>query len=77
MRDATARVPYASFHETSSANDRFISYEDPASIAEKLAYLKSRKLGGVIIWNVGYGYLAQVTHAPPYDPLLQAVKANR
>jgi chitinase len=77
MRDATARVPYASFHQTSGANDRFISYEDPASIAEKLAYLKSRKLGGVIIWNVGYGYLAPATHAPPYDPLLQAVKANR
>ncbi len=75
--DSTAHVPYVSFHPASSAEDRFISYEDPHSIADKLAYLKTRGLGGAIIWNIGDGYLNPATHAPPFDPLLQAVKYHR
>ena len=30
----------------------FISYEDPQSIAEKTAYIKSKKLGGAMIWEL-------------------------
>ncbi|WP_277409657.1 glycosyl hydrolase family 18 protein [Lacrimispora xylanisolvens] len=31
----------------------FISYEDPQSIAYKTDYIKSKKLGGAMVWELG------------------------
>jgi len=59
-----------------SADDRFIAYEDEASIALKLAWVKAQGLGGVIIWQLAGGWISTAP-AGQRDPLLQAVRANR
>ncbi|WP_167772856.1 glycosyl hydrolase family 18 protein [Ramlibacter humi] len=46
------------------------SYEDPASIAAKGAWVRSRGLGGAIVWLVNYGTTDGVD-----NPLMDAVKA--
>jgi chitinase len=70
--DAAAKVPYLSFSsEKGPAGCRYVSYEDEASIAEKGAYVKSKGLGGTIIWTIGEGHLASAP-AGQRDPLLQA-----
>lgn len=47
----------------------FLSYEDPASIAAKAAYVREAGLGGTILWAINYDYLPNGT-----SPLLAAVK---
>lgn len=44
----TAQVPYL-YNPTSKI---FISYEDPQSITSKTTYIKTRSLGGAMIWDV-------------------------
>ena len=51
--DSTTRVP----HLINPAQNRVISYDDSASVSEKCAYVRSRGLGGVIIWALGQDYL--------------------
>ncbi|WP_237154070.1 glycoside hydrolase family 18 protein [Oryzibacter oryziterrae] len=43
----------------------YISYEDPKSIAAKVAYVKSKSLGGAIIWTISQGYQAKQNANPP------------
>jgi chitinase len=51
-----------------SANERIaISYEDPQSIRNKVHYVRQKKLGGVMIWQVCYDDKDQ--------PLLDVVNA--
>jgi chitinase len=66
--DSVARVPYLSY------SDRFISYDNEQSIADKIEYVKSKGLGGWIIWAVGSDYVPSRT---PNQPLLRAVKNHR
>jgi chitinase len=73
--DATASVPYlSSAAPIGDAACNFVSYEDEESIAAKGAYARSQGLGGVIIWTIGQGHLAD---QPPgqQDPLLEAIRA--
>ena len=58
-----------------AANNRFISYDDAQSIAEKIRYAKGQKIGGVIVWDLASGYRAGLP-AGLRNPLLDAIKAQ-
>jgi len=47
--DSDAHVPYLSIPEKQT----FVSYEDERGIREKVAYVRSHRLGGTIIWDTG------------------------
>ena len=49
-RDEAAGVPYL----RSAATDQVLTFDDPHSIQQKLAYLKSRNLRGVMVWALGF-----------------------
>lgn len=51
----------------------FITYDDPRSIAAKIAYARRDGLGSVILWELGGGWRPDQP-AGRRDPLLQAVK---
>jgi chitinase len=70
--DGTAKAGYLSFPSaTGPAGCTMISYEDPASIAAKGAYVQSQGLGGAMIWTVNQGHLPAAVNGTQ-DPLLQA-----
>jgi chitinase len=69
--DKSAQAAYLRIDTLGSATDSFISYEDETSVQAKIDYVKSNGLGGVIIWDLGAGWLPE---AEIRDPLLQAVK---
>ena len=72
--DAAARVPYlSSATPMGPAACNFVSYEDEQSIAAKGYYARAHNHGGVIIWTIGEGHLAD---RPPgqQDPLLEAIR---
>lgn len=71
--DNATGVSYLSIDNTGSANDKFISYDDEATIAAKYNFVKSKGLGGAIIWELGGGYRSNMP-AGQKDLLLQAVK---
>jgi chitinase len=64
--DATAKVPYLGrAGGLGPKRCSFISYEDPRSIAAKVAWAKSKGLGGAIIWTIADGWRASIgTNAP-------------
>jgi chitinase len=47
--DSDAQVPYLSIPE----RQMFVSYEDGRGIQEKVAYVRSHQLGGMIVWDTG------------------------
>lgn len=55
--DDLAKVPYL-WSATPVAPDQvtYLSYEDDVSIAEKVAYVKRRGLGGIILWHLPQTY---------------------
>ena len=55
--DDRAKVPYL-WSATPVAPDQvtYLSYEDDVSIAEKVAYVKRRGLGGIILWHLPQTY---------------------
>lgn len=70
--DATARAGYLSFPTAKgAAGCNLVSYEDPQSIAEKGAYVKSAGLGGAIIWTINQAYFPSAASGSR-DPLLKA-----
>ncbi|HTK82646.1 MAG TPA: glycosyl hydrolase family 18 protein, partial [Bacteroidota bacterium] len=71
--DANARASYLSIDNAGSASDKFISYDDEATVAAKIAYARNKQIGGVIIWELGGGYRATMP-AGQRDLLLQSVK---
>ncbi|MDE3057019.1 MAG: T9SS type A sorting domain-containing protein [Bacteroidota bacterium] len=71
--DASAQAAYLSIDNTGSANDKFISYDNASTVAAKFNYVRSKGLGGAIIWELGGGYRANQP-AGQRDLLLQAVK---
>jgi chitinase len=58
-------VPYLSL------SGQFVSYDDEASVARKIAYARSAPVGGVILWELSGGWRPAAT---PPDPLLQSIK---
>lgn len=70
--DATARMGYLSFPTPRGPQQcNLVSYEDPQSVAEKGAYVKSQGLGGAIVWTLGEGHLSTAA-AGQQDPLVRA-----
>jgi len=56
--DESAKMSYLSIDRQGSANDEFWSYNDESSCEAKVKFVKENGLGGVIIWELGSGYLA-------------------
>ncbi len=71
--DANAQASYLSIDNAGSSSDKFISYDDQATIRAKFAYARNKHIGGLIIWELGGGYRANKP-AGQRDSLLQAVK---
>jgi len=72
--DELAQVPYLSFATaTGPAGCGFITYEDARSLGDKGAWIEAQGLGGIIIWTIAQGHVANT--ADP-DPLLHALKAS-
>ncbi|HWP82733.1 MAG TPA: glycosyl hydrolase family 18 protein, partial [Bacteroidota bacterium] len=71
--DNSAQVSYLSINNPGSANDKFISYDDELTAKKKVEYARAKKIGGVIIWELGGGFRANMP-AGQQDPLLQAIK---
>jgi chitinase len=71
--DSSAQASYLCIDNPGSANDKFVSYDNPMTCKMKINYAHSKGIGGVIIWELGGGYQA---NNPPgqRDILLQAVK---
>src|ERR1017187_1717890 len=71
--DTNGQSAYLSIDQPGSANDKFISYDDQTTCRVKVAYAKQKGLGGLMIWELGGGYLASQP-AGRRDLLLQSVK---
>ena len=71
--DEAAQAAYLSINNSGSADDKFISYDDPTACQAKVRYSAQRGLGGVMIYELGGGYRPDQP-AGQREPLLQAVK---
>jgi chitinase len=72
--DDFAKAPYLSFNSPHAPdNCTYLSYEDDQSIGDKAAYVKSQGLGGVIIWEINEGHLANAPMGQR-DPLLISIR---
>jgi chitinase len=62
--DQATRTPYM------TTAGRMISYDDSQSVYEKCEYIKSKNIGGAIIWAIGEDYTS------PNQPLLETIGAR-
>jgi len=71
--DSSAQAAYISIDKPGSANDMFISLDNERTEYAKADFVRSKGIGGIIIFELGAGYRA---NQPPgqKDFLLQAVK---
>ncbi len=69
--DSTAQTSYLEVDEPKL----FVSFDNERSVQRKMEYVREEGLGGVILWELGGGYL---THAPAgtKSPLLDAIKES-
>jgi chitinase len=74
--DDAAQAAYSSLDAAGSTDDRFVSFDDENACASKIAYARSKGIGGVMIWEIAGGYSADQPSGQR-DPLLQAVKRAR
>ncbi len=73
--DMAAHVPYlGSSFGLGPLDCTYISYEDPRSIAAKVAFAKSQGLGGGIIWTVSEGWRASTGTNDPLTAVGQLLK---
>lgn len=68
--DSSAQAAYISIP---SGSGKFISFDNEQTMYAKAAYVRSKGIGGVILWELGGGYRASAP-AGQRDLLLQAVK---
>ncbi len=68
--DTIPEAAYLSIDSAGSAGDKFISYDDENSCRAKISYVRSKGIGGVILWELGGGWRPG---APVPDTLLRAV----
>ena len=71
--DPNAQAAYLSITNTPATNDIFLSYDDEHTCQVKISYARNRGLGGVMIWELGSGYLASQPSGQR-DLLLQSVR---
>lgn len=69
--DSAARESYISVvNKTNQANNEFVSFDNPLAVAAKALFIKQRGIGGVILYELGGGYIS----SNGTEPLLEAVK---
>lgn len=68
--DSVAEVPYLSIDSIGSAGDKFISHDNQTSCRIKVQYLRSRGIGGLIIWERNAGWR---TSTSVHDSLMREV----
>ena len=69
--DENARVPYLNLSNPAV----FVSYENDQSILEKIKYAQQKRLGGVMVWELGAAFFPD-NEAGEKDPLLQSIKTH-
>lgn len=67
--DPKAQVPYLNVEDPRA----FVTFDNERSVRRKIKYAVEEGLGGVILWELGGGFLKD-KHSNPKDPLLKAVK---
>ena len=72
--DPLAKVPYISIVSDIDANCKFISYDDEASIAAKIASVNANGFGGLVVYELGVAYRSGLP-AGQRDLLMQAAAA--
>ena len=70
--DDAAKAAYLSIDSTGNSNDYFISFDDSNSLKAKFNYVKSKGIGGLILWTLKMGYPGLGRY-----PLLQTLKELR
>ncbi len=74
--DDAAQMSYLSIDRDGSANDEFWSFNDEKSCKAKVEFIKQNHLGGLIIWELGSGYLASQPvgkRLPQLDAIHEAI----
>lgn len=74
--DAGAQAAYLSVAGPAPEDARFVSYDNARAVRRKLEYVRSKELGGLIVWDLGAGYRPEQP-AGSRDVLLQALKDAR
>lgn len=69
--DSSAQAPYLNVEDPKA----FVTFDNERSVRRKIRYAVEKGLGGVILWELGGGYLKD-QQVQPKDPLLQAVKSE-
>lgn len=67
--DDNARVPYLNLTNPNA----FLSFENDQSIKEKIKYAQEKRLGGVMVWELGAAFFPE-NETGNKDPLLQSVR---
>ena len=74
--DETAQAAYISVAGVGPAPSQFVSYDNEVTAGKMVGYVRSKGIGGLIVWDLGAGYRADQP-AGRRDLLLQAVKRAR
>lgn len=69
--DKNARVPYINISEPRA----FVTFDNELSVFNKTEYAKKKRIGGIMIWELGGGFL-QEPEGTHRDPLLQSIKKS-
>jgi len=69
--DLAAQAAYLSIDNYRDADDKFISYDNETSCYEKVAYVRSKGIGGITVFELGGGWRPS---EPVPDALLQSIK---
>jgi chitinase len=72
--DDQADAPYLSIDASDPAQRMFISYDDERLITDKVRYVRTTGLGGIMVWELGQGYRRNQPESQR-DPLLSALAA--
>lgn len=76
--DSYSNVSYFALDNPGTADDVYITYQDAKSVTNAVQFIKNKGIGGMILWEIGGGYLGKnnlATYSGQRDELLQAVKA--
>ncbi len=71
--DPDAAVPYLTVTAGGPDDHRFVSFDDARACREKVAYVRREGLGGLIVWDLAAGFLADAP-AGLRHPLLEALR---
>jgi GH18 family chitinase len=74
--DDAAQAAYLSIEGAGPADAQFVSYDNEVTAAKMVQYVRSKGIGGLIVWDLGAGYRADQPEGRR-DLLLQAVKRAR